>query len=78
MSSSDYGQAAVQELCEALDKTFDTLMQMMHRTKSNDSRPASLPTNRKSFSFVHIILKHDLSPSKITDFAEALRDIHAL
>jgi hypothetical protein len=75
MSSSEYGQAAVKELCNALEKTFDLLKQMTERTDSDDLRPAPLPSNKKSLEFTRMVLKHSFTPSKIDGLVKALRDM---
>ena len=74
MASSESGQAAVQELCDALEETFDTLTQMTDRTNSDDLRPVPLPSNRKSLEFTRVVLKHSFAPSKITDLVKCLRE----
>jgi hypothetical protein len=75
MSSSEYGQAAVRELCNALEKTFNMLTQMTERKDSDDLRPAPLPSNKKSLEFTRAVLKHNFSPSKVIDLVKTLRDM---
>ena len=75
MASSEYGQAVVQELCDALEETFNTLTLMTDRTNSDDLQPAPLPSNKKSLEFSRAILKHSITPSKITDLVKGLRDM---
>ena len=77
MVSSDYGQAAVRELCDALEETFSMLTEMTDRTNSDDVRPAPLPSNRKSLEFTRAVLKHNFAPSKITDLVKGLRDMRS-
>ena len=77
MASSEYGQAAVRELCNVLEETFSTLTQMTDRTNSNDLRPAPLPSNKKSLEFTQAVLKHSLTPSKIADLVKGLRDMRS-
>ena len=75
MASSEDGQVAVRELCDTLEVTFSTLTQMTDRTKSDDLRPAPLPSNTKSLEFTRAVLKHSFTPSKITDLVKGLRDM---
>ena len=77
MASSEYGQAAVRELCDTLEGTFSTLTQMMGRTGSDDLRLAPLPSNKKSLEFTRAVLKHSFTPSKITDLVQSLRDMRS-
>jgi hypothetical protein len=74
MASSEYGQATVRELCDALEETFKILTQMTGRTHSDDLRPAPLPSDRKSLEFTRAVLKHSFAPSKITDLVMCLRE----
>ena len=77
MSSSEKGQIALRELCDALEETFNTLTQMTDKTTSNESRPASLPSNKKSLEFTQAVLRHSLMPSKIADLVKALREMRS-
>ena len=77
MSSSEQGQVAVRELCDALEETFNTLTQMTEKTNSDDSRPAPLPSNKKSLEFIQAVLRHSLMPSKIADLVKALREMRS-
>ena len=77
MASSEYGQAAVRELCDTLEETFSTLTQMTDQTNSDDLRPAPLPSDKKSLEFTRAILKHSFTPSKITDLVRGLRDMRS-
>jgi len=74
MASSESGQAAVQELCDALEETFNTLTQMTIRSNSDDLRPTPLPANKKSLEFTQAVLKHSFAPSKIADLVKCLRE----
>ena len=77
MAYSEYGQAAVRELCDALQETFSALTQMTDRTNSDDLRPAPLPSNKKSLEFTRAVLKHSFTPSRITDLVKGLRDMRS-
>ena len=77
MASSEYGQAVVRELCDALEETFDTLTQMTDRTNSDDLQPAPLTSNKKSLEFTRAVLNHSITPSKITDLVKGLRDMRS-
>ena len=77
MTSSEDGQAAVQELRDALEETFSMLTQMTDRTNSDDLRTAPLPSNKKSLEFTRALLKHSFTPSKITDLVKGLRDMRS-
>ena len=77
MVSSEYGQAAVRKLCETLEETFSALTQMTDRTISDDLRPDPLPSNKKSLEFTRAVLKHNLTPNRITDLAKSLRDMRS-
>ncbi len=77
IASSEYGQVAVRELCDALEETFSTLKQMTDRTNSDDLRPAPLPSNKKSLEFTRAVLKHSFTPSKITDLVKGVRDMRS-
>jgi len=77
MSSSEYGQTAVRELCNALEETFSTLSQMTERTNSEDLRPAPLPSNKKSLEFTRAVLKHSFTPFKLAELVKALRDMRS-
>ena len=72
MASSEEGQVAVRELCEVLEATISTLTQMTGRMDEDDMRPALLPSDTKSLEFIRAVLKHSLTPSKITDLMNAL------
>jgi len=74
LASSESGQAAIRELCDALEETFNTLTQMTDRTNSDELRPAPLPSNKKSLEFTRVVLKHSFAPSKITDLVKCLRE----
>src|SRR5258706_1850106 len=77
MASSEYGQSAVRELCDALKEGLNALTQMTDQSNSDDLRPAPLPTNKKSLEFTRAILKHSFTPSKITDLVKGLRDMRS-
>ena len=77
MAVSEDGQAAVRELCDTLEETFSTLTQMTAQTNSDDLRPAPLPSNKKSLEFTRAVLKHNFTPSKITDLVKGLRDMRS-
>ena len=77
MSPSEYGQDLVRELCDALVETFKTLTQMINRTNSDDLRPSPLPSNKKSLGFTRAVLRHNITPSKITDLVKGLRDMRS-
>ena len=77
MASSEYGQTAVRELCNTLEETFSMLTQMTDRTNSDDLRPAPLPSNKKSLEFTRAVLKHNFTPSKLTDLIKGLRDMRS-
>ena len=77
VTSSEYGQVAVRELCDALEETFSTLKQLTDRTNSDDVRPAPLPPNKKSLEFTRAVLKHSFTPSKLTDLVKSLRDMRS-
>ena len=77
IASSEYGQVAVREMCDALEETFSTLTQMTDRTNSDNLRPAPLPSNKKSLEFTRAILRHTFTPSKITDLVKGLRDMRS-
>ena len=77
MASSEYSQAVIRELCDALEETFNTLTQMTSRTNSDDLQPAPLPSNKKSLEFSRAVLKHSITPSKITDLVKCLRDMRS-
>ena len=77
IASSEDGQAAVRELCDALQETFSALTQMTDGTNSDDLRPAHLPSNKKSLEFIRAILVHSLTPSKIADLVKGLRDMRS-
>ena len=77
MASSEGGQAAVQELRDALEETFSMLTQMTDRTNSDDLRTTPLPSNKKSLEFTRAVLKHSFAPSKITDLVRGLRDMRS-
>jgi len=74
MTFSESGQAAVQELCNALEETFNTLTEMTDRTNPDNLRPALLPPNKKSLEFTQAVLRHSFAPSKITDLVRCLRE----
>lgn len=74
---SQRGQAAIQELCSALDAASSSLKRLTDRSTSNDLQPAALPANRKSLEFVRAVFRHNLSPSKITDIVGALQDMRS-
>ena len=48
---------------------------MTDRTNSDDLQPAPLPSNKKSLEFSRAVLKHSITPSKITDLVKGLRDM---
>ena len=73
--SSERGEAAVLELCNVLKATLSTLTQMTDRMHQDDLRPAPLPSNTKSLEFIRAVLKHSITPSKITDLIDALREM---
>ena len=73
MATSEYGQSTVRELCDTLEETFSTLTQMTDQMDSDDLRPAPLPSNKKSLEFTRAVLKHSVTPSKITDLVKGLR-----
>ena len=77
VASSEYGQAAVRELCDTLEETFSTLTQMTDRTKSNDLRLAPLPFKKKSLEFTQAVLKHSFTPSTITALIKGLRGMRS-
>ena len=77
MSSSEQGQVAVRELCDALEETFNTLKQMTGKMDSDDLRPAPLPSNKKSLEFTHAVLRHSFAPSKLADLVRALREMRS-
>ena len=77
MSSSEQGQVAVRELCDALEETFNTLTQMTDKANSDDSRLAPLPSNKKSLEFTQAVLRHSLMPSKIADLVKALQEMRS-
>ena len=77
MAFSEYGQTAVRELCGVLEETFSTLTQMTNLTNSDDLRPASLPSNKKSLEFTRAVLEHCFTPSKINDLVKGLRDMRS-
>ena len=77
MSTSEQGQVAVRELCDALEETFNTLTQMTDKANSDDSRPAPLPSNEKYLEFTQAVLRHSFMPSKIADLVKALREMRS-
>ena len=77
MSSSEQGQVAVRELCDALEETFSMLTQMTGKINSDDLRPAPLPSNKKSLEFIHAVLRHSLTPSKIAELVKALQEMRS-
>ena len=77
MSSSERGQVAVRELCDALEETFNTLTQMTDKANSDDSRLAPLPSNKKYLEFTQAVLRHSLAPSKIASLVKALREMRS-
>ena len=77
MSSSEQGQVAVRELCDALEETFNTLTRMTDKANSGDSRPAPLPSNKKSLEFIQAVLRHSFTPSKIAGLVKALREMRS-
>ena len=77
MSTSEQGQVAVRELCDALEETFSKLTQMTDKANSDDSRPAPLPSNKKYLEFTQAVLRHSFMPSKIADLVKALRDMRS-
>ena len=75
LSLSEDGQAAVRELRDALEETFNTLKQMTDRVNADDLQPAPLSSNKKSLEFTQSVLKHTFTPSKLTDLIKGLRDM---
>ena len=53
------------------------LTQMTVRMNGDDWRPAPLPSNKKSLKFIRSVLKHHLTPSKITGLVKALREMRS-
>ena len=76
-SSSDHSGAAIRDLCKALEATLSMLTQMTVRMNGDDLRPAPLPSDKKSLKFIRSVLKHNLTPSKITILVKALRDMRS-
>ena len=77
MYSSDQGQVAIRELCDALEGTSNTLTQMTDKANSDDSRPTPLPSNKKYLEFTQAVLRHSFMPSKIADLVKALREMRS-
>ena len=77
MASSEDGEAAVRELRDTLEETFDMLTKMTDQTNSDDLRPAPLPSNKKSLEFTRAVLKHSFTASKIADLVKGLRDMRS-
>ena len=77
MSSSEQGQVAVRELCDALQEAFNTLTQMTDKANSDDSRPTPLPSNNKYLEFTQAVLRHSLTPSKIAGLVKVLREMRS-
>ena len=77
MASSEEGQAAIQELRDALEGTFNMLTQMTDRANSDDLRTAPLPSNKKSLEFIRAVLEHNFTQATIADLVKSLRDMRS-
>ena len=53
------------------------LKQMTVKMNEDNLRPAPLPSDKKSLEFIGAVLKHSITPSKITDLVKALREMHS-
>ena len=74
---SHHGEAAIDELCTALDETFVVLERLTGQTKAEELmlHSRTLPTDTRSLAFVQAVLKHNLAPSKTTNLLRCLRDM---
>ncbi len=53
------------------------LTQMTDKMNEDDLRPAPLPSDKKSLEFIRAVLKHSITPSKITDLVKALWEMRS-
>ena len=60
----------------ALEASLSTLTQMTDRM-GDDLLPAPLPPDKKSLDFIRAVLKHNITPSKIADLIDALREMRS-
>ena len=75
--SSDGYQAAIRDLCKALEASLSMWTQMTVRMNGDDLRLAPLPSDKKSLKFIRSVLKHNLTPSKITNLVKALQEMRS-
>jgi hypothetical protein len=78
-SFSHHGDAAIAELCTALDETFVALEGLTDQTKAKEFKLYSLalPNDARSLAFVQAILRDNFAPSPTTDLLKCLRDMRS-
>ena len=69
MSPREDSQAAVAELCTALDETSNVFRRLTDQTKAKESqlRSLPLPDDIRSLAFLRVVLKHTLGINHLVE-----------
>ena len=74
---SDAGKAAIERLCQALERTQCSLKRLTDQTESEEAtlRANALPLKKRSLAFVCAVLKYNVSPETIDEMINNLREM---